>query len=86
MIELSDGYYIDADEISYMLKKTIISPNTGRERFRTVRCFKDFPAAIEFAGKLMHRDMVHDTDDMTLSDAVKAIRAIEERFRNLISG
>jgi hypothetical protein len=87
MITLIDNLYIDADENQYILKlKTnSIDKKTGEPVYKTLGYYTKLSNAVNGALTKLSRAQVQQAD-VSLADALKQFRELENRLESLVEG
>lgn len=88
MIQLKDGYFIDADEMNYTLRRRLVGKKkTGEEYARDVvigYC-SSVQSALELLIKDEQREIVASTNFSDIKDAVAALNAKADEIKSLVT-
>jgi len=84
MIELFDGYAIDADEFQYILRKKLKKP-TKTTDYTTLSYHTTLANALSALGRLLTREQVH-LRTMTIQEACRFFESVEIRLQNIVKG
>ena len=84
MIKVKD-YFIDADTNCYLVKKESGKDKDGKTTYNTLWYPVTLTRAIELIIKAEQRKAVGSNELITLKDAIKQLKDIEEEIKALIS-
>ena len=86
MIELIDGYFIDADEHNYIVCKKVKNiTDKMKKTYTPISYHTTVTSAIEYVARRLTRERVHNTP-LTIREAVAAFGEVEQHMKNIMDG